>query len=117
MQLTVEESGSGYVNHDAWKNASTYSPGSTPEEEVAAILTMLQGIQHTDVGYQIETCMGLMARLTELKVYCLTNEGRDRKLKVLRLTKLTPTIELVDFIFRGASRLVEVKRLEVELSK
>lgn len=114
MQLTVRES-NGAVNTDTWEN--TYNPGSTPDEEVSAILTMLQGIQHTDVGYQIETCMGLMARLTELKVYCLTNEGRNRKLKVLRITKLVPTIELVDFIFRGASRLVEVKRLEVELSK
>jgi len=89
----------------------------SPDEELNAILKMLVDTPHSNPGEQIATYMGLMARCTELKVYCLEHEGRDRKLKVLRTQKLAPIIDLIDFLFRGASRLVEVARLDVELSK
>jgi hypothetical protein len=87
------------------------------DEELNSILSSLQGIHQQDLGFQMETYMGLMARCTEIKVYCLEREGRDRKLKVLRTQKLQPIIELVEFLWRGASRLVEMRRIEVELSR
>ena len=89
----------------------------SPDEELNAILGMLVEAPRDNPGDQIATYMGLMARCTELKVYCLEHEGKDRKLKILRTQKLAPIIELIDFLFRGASRLVEVARLDVELSK
>lgn len=91
--------------------------GETLDDELNSILQALQDIHQQDLGFQMETYMGLMARCTGIKVYCLEREGRDRKLKVMRTQKLQPIIDLIEFLWRGASRLVEMRRIEVELSK
>lgn len=85
--------------------------------ELNSVLRSLQTVHTQDLGFQMETYMGLMARCVEIKVFCLEHEGRDRRLKVLRTQKLQPIIELIEFLWRGASRLVETKRIEVELSR
>jgi len=89
----------------------------TPSEELHSILEVLQEMHTQEFGFQMETYMGLMARCTEIKVYCLENEGRDRKLKVLRTQKLQPIMDLIEFLWRGVSRLIELSKLEAEMSK
>ena len=89
----------------------------SPEEELHSILTALQDIHQQEYGFQMETYMGLMARCTEIKVFCLEQEGRDRKLKILRTQKLQPIMDLIEFLWRGVSRLIELKKIEAEMSK
>lgn len=90
---------------------------TSPEEELHDMLILLQTIHQEEYSVQMETYMGLMARCTELKVFCLEREGRDRQLKVMRTQKLQPIMDLIEFLWRGVSRLVEVKKMEVELSR
>ena len=91
--------------------------GDGPEEELHSILTALQSMHTQEYGHQMETYMGLMSRCTEIKVFCLEHEGRDRKLKILRTQKLQPIMELIEFLWRGVSRLIELSKLEAEMSK
>jgi hypothetical protein len=96
---------------------SVYIKEGSKEEELTSILETLLEMPRQDFGFQMETYMGLMARCTEIKVYCLEYEGRDRKLKVLRTQKLQPIMDLIEFLWRGVSRLIELKKIEAEMSK
>ena len=91
--------------------------GDTFEDEIASMLAVTRELHLESPDVVIETCMGYMARCTEMKVICLRNEGRDRRLKVFRTQMLQPTMELLEFMFKGSSRLVEVARIESELSR
>jgi hypothetical protein len=91
--------------------------GGSLDEELDSILSTLSNMHTMDLGVQMETYMGLMARCTEIKVVCLEHEGRNRQLKVIRTQKVQPIMELIEFLWRGASRLVELRRMEVELSR
>jgi hypothetical protein len=44
-------------------------------------------------------------------------EITDRSAKVLRTLYLKPVMDLIEFLFKGGSRLTEVYRQEMELSK
>jgi hypothetical protein len=89
----------------------------SPEEELHSILAVLQTMPRQEFGFQMETYMGLMARCTEIKVYCLELEGRERRLKILRTQKLQPIMDLIEFLWRAVSRLIELKKIEAEMSK
>ena len=91
--------------------------GKTFEEEIESMLLGVKDIHLEQPDVVIQTCMGYMARCTEMKVICLTHEGRDRQLKIFRTQMLQPTMELLEFLFKGSSRLVEVARIESELSR
>jgi len=110
MQLTVKtfETGPAKIN---------VAEGDTFEDEIASMLSITATLHLENPAVVIETCMGYMARCTEMKVICLRNEGRDRRLKVFRTQMLQPTMELLEFMFKGSSRLVEVARIESELSR
>jgi hypothetical protein len=92
-------------------------PAASVEAEIDAILATLSRMDSTMPDQVIITCMALMARATELAVALSRQEATNRRLKVVRISQLQPTIELIDFTFRGASRLVELRRQEIELSK
>lgn len=89
----------------------------SPDEELISILGVLQTVHQQEYGFQMETYMGLMARCTEIKVFCLEHEGRERQFKVLRTQKLQPIMDLIEFLWRGVSRLIELKKIEAEMSK
>ena len=110
MQLKVKTFESAPVK-------SKVAEGDTFEDEIASMLSVTSELYLETPDVIIETCMGYMARCTEMKVICLLNEGKDRRLKVFRTQMLQPTMELLEFLFKGSSRLVEVARIESELSR
>ena len=79
-------------------------------EEISALDPMLNDVM-------IVTCMGYMARCTEIWLYCIRNEGRDRKLRHFRTAQLTKVMELLEFVYKGTSRLTELRRQDLELSR
>ena len=91
---------------------------ATIEEELDAMLKSVLLMVEQDMPDQIiKQCMTLMGRCTELKVQLVRIEGRQRWAKLINTQQLQPVIELVDFTYKGASRLIEVARIEVELSR
>ena len=86
-------------------------------DEIELILETITSLDMGNVGMVIETCMGLMGRCTEIHIDLSKLEIRDRKAKIVRTVYLKPVMDLIEFIFRGGSRLTEVYRQELEMSK
>lgn len=59
----------------------------------------------------------LSARASELWVNLHRIEGRDRSYKQIRTLQVTPLIEELDRQFKLASRIVEVRRQDLDLLK
>jgi hypothetical protein len=87
------------------------------ELEIAVILSTITSLDMANVGPVIETCMGLMGRCTEIHIDLSRRELTNRKAKVVRTLYLRPVMDLIEFVFRGGSRLTEVYRQELEMSK
>lgn len=87
------------------------------EEEVSAMVRALNELDGVTPDIYIETCMSYMARCTEMLIHVRKLEGKQRQYKVFRITQLEPLMELIEFLFKGSSRLVEVRRQEIELSR
>ena len=105
-------------------NAPQHAPinelddSSTVEDEIDAIvasLAMMDALAEPDLV--IQSCMAYMARLTEIHLQLTRIEGKSRKAKVFKTTQLERVMDLVEFEYRGASRLIEVRRQEVDLSR
>jgi hypothetical protein len=86
-------------------------------EEIRTILDQIVDLPMDAPGIVIETCMGQMARCTEIHVHLSQIEFTDRKAKVVRTLQLKPVMELIEFLYRGASRMTEIRRQELEMSK
>lgn len=65
----------------------------------------------------MQTCMVLQARCTELQIELFRIEQLDERAKKIRTMQLRPLMENIDFTFKVASRLVEVARQEMDLSR
>lgn len=65
----------------------------------------------------LKLCTGYMARCTELHIQIIRVEGTNRALKWFRTQQLTKLMELVEFTYRAASRIVEIRRQDTELSR
>ena len=87
------------------------------KDEIHEILDTLTSLPMASVGMVIETCMGVMGRLTEIHLQLTEMELQDRQAKVVRTLYLKPVLDLCEFLFRGGSRLTEVYRQEMELSR
>ena len=87
------------------------------EAELRTILETLTSLDMANVGRVLETCMGLMGRCTEIHIDLQRREFVHRKAKVIRTLYLRPVMDLIEFIFKGGSRLTEVYRQELEMSK
>lgn len=90
---------------------------STLEDEIDAMVHTIQAIDMGLPDQMIATCMALMGRCTELHILLVRAEGQYRRAKAFRVNQLAKVMELIDFEYRAASRLIEVRRQEVELSK
>jgi hypothetical protein len=87
------------------------------EEEIDA---MLQSITQFDASAPDEilaACMAYMGRCTELFVQLVRIEGVHRRAKAFRTMQLQKVMDLIDFEFKGASRLIEVRRQELDTSR
>jgi hypothetical protein len=85
--------------------------------EVEAMVQTIQSVIDSQPDVIMSTCMALMARCTEIWIQLLRVEGENRKAKTFRTMHLQKVMDLIDFEFKGASRLIEVARQEVELSR
>lgn len=90
---------------------------SSLEEEIGAMLGVMRDLYTNQPDVIIFTCMALMARCTELHVQLVRVERLEQSASKVRTMQLRPLMELIDFTFKAASRLVEIARQEVELSR
>lgn len=65
----------------------------------------------------IRMCSAFMARCTEIHVQIVRVEGTSRHLKWVRTQQLVKVMELIEFTYRAASRIVEIRRQDTELSR
>ena len=98
-----------------------YSPPSFQDldfyDEVEAMVNTIQSVVDAQPDVLMSTCMAFMARCTEIWIQLLRVEATDRKAKSFRTMQLQKVMDLIEFEFRGASRLIEVARQELYLSK
>jgi hypothetical protein len=112
MKLQVAESPArGY------KVSETPQDGSLDDEVEAMVHTLQSVITDGQPDQVMQTCMAFMGRCTEIWLQLVRAESRDRRAKAFRTMQLQKVMDLIEFEFRGASRLIEVARQEVELSR
>ena len=87
------------------------------QQEIESILETMTSLDMAKVGMVLETCMGMMGRCTEMHIDLSRLEMTDRKAKVVRTMYLKPVMDLIEFLFKGGSRMTEVYRQEMELSR
>lgn len=87
------------------------------EMEIQSILETITSLDMANVAMVIEACMGMMGRCTEIWIDLSKREMENRRAKVVRTLYLKPVMDLIEFVFRGGSRLTEVYRQELEMSK
>ncbi len=86
-------------------------------KEIKDILTTVVDLPMDAPGILLEQCMGWMARCTQIHVDLSHMELRDRSAKIVRTLELKPVMDLIEFIFKGASRLTEIRRQELDMSR
>ncbi len=87
------------------------------EEEIDAMLLDLMGANMELPDEVIRMCAGYMARLTELHVRIVRIEGANRGYKWIRTQQIDKVENLIEFLYKSASRLVEIRRQDAELSR
>lgn len=89
------------------------------EQELDAIVRSLQDMLSTGTPPDVlmASCMAYQARLTELHLQLIRIEARVRRARQVRTQQLAKVMDLVEFTYRGASRLIELRRQEIELSR
>lgn len=95
----------------------TLPHGASREDELDQMLADLSALVDEMPDVIIRSCMAIMARCTEMHVEIIRGEAQDRRAKFFRTSQLAKVMELADFMFKGASRLVEVARQEIDLSR
>lgn len=91
--------------------------GDSLEDEVIAMVTSIKELDFSQADVVMAMCMGYMARCTEIWLQLLGIEGTHRKAKTFRVMHLQKVMDLIEFEYKAASRLIEVRRQEVELSR
>jgi len=117
MRLQVNDGSHIVPNVPAHDAVSNLPFGATVEEEIDAMISSIKEFDGSAPDILLSTCMAYQARCTELYIQLVRIEPRERKAKVFRVTQLQKVMDLLEFEFRGASRLIEVRRQEMELSK
>lgn len=91
--------------------------GDSLEDEIIAMVTTITNLDFSQADVVMTTCMGYMGRCTEIWLQLLRIEGPHRKAKTFRVMHLQKVMDLIEFEYKAASRLIEVRRQEVELSR
>ncbi len=91
--------------------------GLTWGDEIEAMVHTLQSLDYNQPDTVMTACMAFMARCTEMWLQLLRVEAQNRRAKSFRTMQLQKVMDLIEFEFRGASRLTEVRRQDVELSR
>lgn len=91
--------------------------GSLEEELDHMVSRVRDLVTIGDPGEILVVCMSFMARCTELALRLVRIEDDNRKARHFRTTQLARVMDLLDFEFRGASRMVELKRQELDTTR
>ncbi len=86
------------------------------EEELDAMVTSVGQLDYQLPDQVMVTTMAYMARLTEMWMHMSRNEGRHKRAKLLKV-QVQKVMDLMDFQFKAASRILETMKFEMELSK
>lgn len=89
----------------------------TLDDEVLAMVDTIQHLDYSQADVVMTTCMAYMARCTEIWLQLFNIEAQFRKAKTFRVMQLQKVMDLIEFEYKAASRLIEVRRQEVELSR
>lgn len=118
MKLVLEGDGDHLAPSDRATKAVLGLPDAPElEEELDAMLADIRDQDLELPDEVIRMCSGYMARCTELHVQIVRVEGRSRSLKWVRTQQLVKVMELIEFTYRAASRIVEIRRQDTELSR
>lgn len=91
--------------------------GLSVSDEMDVMVSLIRSLSPDRPDVVMSTCMALMARCTELHLKLWRQETKDRKARPLRTMELQKVIELLEFTYKAASRLVEFRRQDADLSR
>lgn len=94
--------------------AGTLGSRGEIEAELDAILLVIRGFWAMEPDQVMGHCASMTARLTELEVLLHRVEVRDRTYKQIRTMQVQKIVDELERQFRIASRLVEVRRQDLE---
>lgn len=123
MQFKVEGTeSSGYVGGlvpDDAVSASRQALGSRQEveNEIDVMLIAVRQFWRLEPDMVMKQVAAYSARCTELYVHLQRIEGKDRTFKQVRTMQVNPLLEELDRQFKLASRLVEVRRQDLDTAK
>lgn len=90
---------------------------ATLETELDDMVRAIMACDPTRPDEALTLGMALMGRCTEIYLTLVRIENDHRKAKAFRTMQLQKVMDLIEFYTRGASRLIEVRRQDVELSR
>ena len=119
VKLHAKEIGDGpHLVPDVHPRITNLDSTATLEDELDAMVETLQDlVETTTPDVLMSTCMSFQARLTEIHLQLVRIEAQNRRAKQFRTSQLQRVMELVEFTFKGASRLIELRRQELELTR
>lgn len=119
MKLTVGEDSRNHLapSEEATRAVLNLPDNPELEQELDSMLSDLKEANMDLPDEVIQMCAAYMARCTELHVNIIRIEGRNRDLKWLRTQQLGKVMELIEFTYKAASRIVEIRRQDAELSR
>lgn len=85
--------------------------------EIDAMLDAIRDFWQAEPDRVMRDCAAYSARATELEVHLHRIEAVDRTYKQVRTLQIQPLLEELDRQFRIASRLVELRRQDLEVLK
>jgi hypothetical protein len=103
----------------ALRKISDMSASANLEDELDAIVESLQEMIRAGETPDVlmNACMAMQARCTEIYLQLVRIEGKVRKARLFRTAQLQKVMDLLEFTFKGASRLIEMRRQDIELSR
>lgn len=117
MKLVASSTDGQHIgpSEDASRAVGALTDVSTIEEELDAMISDIKNASLDLPDEMIGLCAAYMARCTEIHVR-LIRVG-SRAANFLRTQQLAKVMELLEFSYRAASRIVEIRRQESELSR
>lgn len=120
VKLRVKDEGDHILPEvPALRNITNLDERATLEDELDAIVDSLQEMirdgETPDV--LMNACMAMQARCTEIYLQLVRIEGKVRKARQFRTAQLQKVMDLLEFTFKGASRLIEMRRQDIELNR
>lgn len=119
MKVVVGEASRNHLGPSEEATQAVLNLPDSPdlEEELDAMVSDVGEFNFDLPDEVIQGCAAMMARCTELHIRIVRVEGRNRHLKWLRTQQLTKVMELLEFTYKAASRIVEIRRQDTELSR